>query len=148
MSTVLLNELLAISELMRRDMSRAFAGTALTESRVAVLWTLQSRGTSTQKDVADALGVSGKNVSVLVDALEGAGYVRRTAHPTDRRAVLLEMTESARRLMRTMENEHLELARTLVSAIAPGDVAAVERGVSAVAARLRHLVDEAEGASR
>ena len=143
MSTDLLNQLLAISELMRRDMARAFAGTPLTESRVAVLWTLRMLGASTQRDVATALGVSGKNVSLLVDALEATGYVNRATHPTDRRAVLLELTESANVMMATMEREHAELAETLVAAMAPGDVVATQRGVAAIAARLSELVEEA-----
>ena len=143
MSTDLLNQLLAISELMRRDMARAFAGTPLTESRVAVLWTLRMLGASTQRDVATALGVSGKNVSLLVDALEATGYVNRATHPTDRRAVLLELTESANVMMATMEREHAELAETLVAAVAPGDVVATQRGVAAIAARLSELVEEA-----
>lgn len=143
MSTELLNQFFAIGDLMRRDMARAFAGTPLTESRVAVLWTLRMSGASTQRDVAVALGVSGKNVSLLVDALESAGYVHRAKHPTDRRAVLLELTASANTLMATMEREHAQLAETLISAVSPDDVAALERGVTAIAARLRELVDEA-----
>lgn len=148
MSTDLLNQLLAISELMRRDMARAFAGTPLTESRVAVLWTLRMLGASTQRDVATALGVSGKNVSLLVDALEATGYVNRATHPTDRRAVLLELTESANVMMATMEREHAELAETLVAAVAPGDVVATQRGVAAIAARLSELVEEAATAEQ
>ena len=148
MSTDLLNQLLAISELMRRDMARAFAGTPLTESRVAVLWTLRMLGASTQRDVATALGVSGKNVSLLVDALEATGYVNRATHPTDRRAVLLELTESANVMMATMEREHAELAETLVAAVAPGDVVATQRGVAAIAARLSELVEEASTAEQ
>lgn len=143
MSVDLLNRLFAINELMRRDMARAFAGTTLTESRVAVLWTLRAAGASTQRDVAEALGVSGKNVSMLVDALEQGGYVRRAVHPTDRRAVLVELSASADEMMATMEREHSELATTLVSAIAPDDLPAVERGIEAIASRLQELVEEA-----
>lgn len=143
MSTDLLNQLFAINELMRRDMARAFAGTPLTESRVAVLWTLRMSGASTQRDIASALGVSGKNVSLLIDALENGGYVRRTAHPTDRRAVLVELTDSAEKFMATMEREHSELAATLVSEIPADERATVERGIATITAKLQHLVHDA-----
>lgn len=137
-----LNTLFAISELMQRDMNRSFAGTPLTEARVAVLWTLQMQGPSTQQSVAAALGVSAKNVSTLVDALEAAGYLRRAPHATDRRAFLLTLTDTAAVLMATMEREHGELAATLLAAVEPEDRPALERGIDAIAARLEALVTE------
>ncbi|CAH0149144.1 hypothetical protein SRABI121_01208 [Microbacterium sp. Bi121] len=48
-------------------------------------------------------------------------HVRRTPHPTDRRAVLVELTDSARETMATMQREHVELNETLLSAITPDD---------------------------
>jgi len=143
MSTDLLNQLFAINDLLRRDMARAFAGTPLTESRVAVLWTLRMSGASTQRDIAAELGVSGKNVSLLIDALEEGGYVHRAEHPTDRRAVLVELTDSAEKFMTTMEREHSELAATLVSEIPAGERATVENGIATIMAKLQQLVDDA-----
>lgn len=143
MSTALFNQLLAVSDLLQRDMARAFANTPLTESRVAVMWILQTNGPSTQREIANALHVSGKNVSLLVDALEKHDYVRREPHPDDRRAVLVTLTDSAVELMSTMQHEHAELAETLVSAVAPEDLASVERGIGAIVARLTELVNAA-----
>ena len=64
----------------------------------------------------------------------------RDRHPTDRRAVLVELTEAATATMARMQDEHAQLNETLLSAIDPADRAAVERGLSAVAAHLEHLV--------
>ena len=41
--------------------------------------------------LADELGLTPRNITDAVDALEGEGLVRRTAHPTDRRATLVEL---------------------------------------------------------
>lgn len=139
----ILDKLLAISELLQRDMTRAFAGTSLTEARVAVLWTVQLRGPSTQQAVADVLGVSARNVSGLVDALESSGHLRRTPHPTDRRAVIVALTPEATELMTTMQREHAELTASLLAAVRPDDLAPLERGIDAITARLAELVDEA-----
>ncbi len=38
------------------------------------------------------LGVTPRNVTALVDALEEDGLVERKPHPTDRRATVIEMT--------------------------------------------------------
>jgi DNA-binding MarR family transcriptional regulator len=42
--------------------------------------------------LGDALGVTARNVTTLVDALEGEQLVKRLGHPTDRRATLVELT--------------------------------------------------------
>ena len=41
------------------------------------------------------LGVTSASATVLVDRLVAAGHLRRSPHPTDRRRVTLELTESA-----------------------------------------------------
>ena len=44
-----------------------------------------------QKDLAEALGLTAASTSVLVDRLSRDGYVRRVAHPEDRRSVGIEV---------------------------------------------------------
>jgi DNA-binding MarR family transcriptional regulator len=44
--------------------------------------------------ISKQLIVSRAAVTGLLDSLEKRGYVRRTAHPTDRRMLLVEITES------------------------------------------------------
>ncbi|ROR90758.1 MarR family winged helix-turn-helix transcriptional regulator [Nocardioides aurantiacus] len=146
MSRGLFDTLLLVTHLLRQDMARAFDGTPLTEARVAVLWVLQTTGPSTQQQVAAALEVSARNVSALVDALEGSGHVVRTPHPTDRRAVLLELTPTAGELMARMQVEHAVAEAALREAVAPEDRAAFERGLDAVATRLQELVETERGA--
>lgn len=144
MDSPLLDRLLAIGDLLQRDMERAFAGTPLTPSRVAVLWTIHHQGPSTQRSVATALEVSAKNVSVLVDALAAADYVRRAAKPNDARAVLLELTPRGEALMTEMTQQHVELRAELAAVVGPEELAVVERGVDRILERLRTLTSEPE----
>lgn len=44
-----------------------------------------------QRDLAEALGLTAAATSVLVDRLSSDGYVRRIAHPEDRRSVAIEV---------------------------------------------------------
>jgi len=138
-----LDRLLEVSELFQKDMARAFAGTPLTPSRVRVLWDLAANGPSTQHELATRLEVSPRNVTGLVDALEAGGYVRRSPHPSDRRAIVVSLEASAQAFMATMQQEHAALTDELLAAVAPADRAALERGVTAIADRLRELVAEA-----
>lgn len=143
MTPLLLDRLLQIADLFQKDMARAFEGTGLTPARVHLLWMLQHAGPSTQRALAQLLEVSPRNITGLVDALEGSGHVRRTPHPTDRRAVLVELTADAARTMTRMQQEHDELNATLVAAVAPADRDTVERGVTAIATHLQALVADA-----
>ena len=147
MEPLFVDRLLLIADLFQRDMARAFDGTGLTTARVHLLWVLQHAGPSTQQALAQLCEVTPRNITGLVDALEKSGHVRRTPHPTDRRAVLVELTDTATETMARMQEEHAQLNETLLSVIAPADRAAVERGLSAVAAHLEHLVTTAASPS-
>jgi DNA-binding MarR family transcriptional regulator len=136
MRTSLVDKLLTVTNMFQQDMARAFAGTPLTESRVAVLWTLALSGPSTQQALSEALSVTPRNVSGLVDALEKHGYVQRIPHPSDRRAVLVTLTASGEAAMGQMKEEHAHLEAELRGAVAPEHLAALEQGIDAIIARL------------
>src|SRR6476661_3939701 len=83
-----------IGEYMRWLRTKAPAGGPST-SRLRLLESLHCEGAQKMSDLADALGVTPRNITALVDGLEEEGMVRRVAHPTDRRATLIELTTEA-----------------------------------------------------
>jgi DNA-binding MarR family transcriptional regulator len=83
-----------IGEYMRWLRTRAPAGGPST-SRLRLLESLHCEGAQKMSDLADALGVTPRNITALVDGLEEEGMVRRVAHPTDRRATMIELTKEA-----------------------------------------------------
>jgi DNA-binding MarR family transcriptional regulator len=145
-----LDRLLEISELFQKDMSRAFDGTGLTPARVHLLWELQHSGPASQHHLAARLEVSPRNITGLVDALEASGYVTRSPHPTDRRSTIVSLAASAQRMMHRMQQQHAELTAGLLRAVDPADRPALERGIDAIADRLRELIaaDEVSRAER
>jgi DNA-binding MarR family transcriptional regulator len=60
--------------------------------RLRVLEHLHCKGATTMRPLAEALGLSARNMTAVADSLEADGLVRRVAHPTDRRATILELT--------------------------------------------------------
>jgi DNA-binding MarR family transcriptional regulator len=64
-------------------------------SRLRLLESLHCEGAQKMNELAETLGVTPRNVTALVDGLEEEGMVRRTAHPTDRRVTLIELTDEA-----------------------------------------------------
>lgn len=65
----------------------------LTYPRLRVLEALHCQGPAKMKSMADALGLTARNMTAVADSLESEGLLRRVAHPSDRRATLLELTD-------------------------------------------------------
>jgi MarR family transcriptional regulator, organic hydroperoxide resistance regulator len=68
-------------------------GLGLTDMQVVHM--LQLYGPSTPGRLATGTGLSSGGVTVALDRLEKAGYVRRQPHPTDRRSLLVTLIPSA-----------------------------------------------------
>jgi DNA-binding MarR family transcriptional regulator len=76
----------------------ASEGFSITLPRHLVLRILHFAGGErlTLNDVRSELGVTSGTVTALVDGLEQDGLVVRVPHPTDRRAIILELTDKGR----------------------------------------------------
>jgi DNA-binding MarR family transcriptional regulator len=61
--------------------------------RLRVLEYLHCKGPTTMRPLAEGLGLSARNMTAVADSLEADGFLRRVAHPTDRRATILELTD-------------------------------------------------------
>jgi DNA-binding MarR family transcriptional regulator len=123
--------------LLGEDMHRALARDGLTESRAHLLWELDQRGPTTQRALATALGVSPRNVTGLVDALEATGFVRRAPHPQDRRATLVTFTEHGARIAAGLSRGKEELAGVLFDDMDPQRYACFVEGMREVLSALR-----------
>jgi DNA-binding MarR family transcriptional regulator len=63
--------------------------------RLRLLNVIHCHGPQKMADLAEALAVTPRNVTALVDALEAEGLIRRVPHSTDRRVTLVELTCSS-----------------------------------------------------
>ncbi|HET7479770.1 MAG TPA: MarR family transcriptional regulator [Rubrobacteraceae bacterium] len=78
----------------------------LTYARMRLLGALHCGGPQIMTSISDELGVTRRNITALVDAMEEEGLVRRQPHPTDRRATVIEMTERGSETANRMYDEH------------------------------------------
>lgn len=76
-----------------------------------------------QRRLSDAMRVTPRYVTNLVDALEASGWVSRRPHPSDRRATLVELTDRGFAVAGQMEKERGAAARELFGDIDPDDLA-------------------------
>ncbi|MGW9586707.1 MarR family winged helix-turn-helix transcriptional regulator [Microbacterium sp. NPDC055455] len=140
--TQLLDSLLAVSLVLDADQTRELERRGLTQPRTHLLWVLHHGGPATQAHLAEALGVTPRHVTTLVDALEATGFALRGPHPTDRRAVLVSLTERGRSTMQTMDAEHEALGAALVTGLDEESVRVATSVLDHVRSRLEALVAE------
>jgi DNA-binding MarR family transcriptional regulator len=109
----LLDRILELTVVLADDMERDLQQRGLTRSRTQVLWLVTERGPMTQRALADAIGVSPRNITGLVDGLVETGFVTREPHPDDRRATLVTLTDRGIAAGSDLRHAHAELARLL-----------------------------------
>lgn len=140
-----LSQLFLVTTLMSADMQRGLVERGLTQSRAQVLWILGDAERTTQRELAAELKVTPRNVTALVDALEGTGFVRRTAHPTDRRATVVVLTPKGQKSVTRLRSEVAEFADLLFGDLSERDLKIFRGILHGVAAKLTELEKKGSG---
>ena len=140
-----LSQLFLVTTLMSADMQRGLVERGLTQSRAQVLWILGDAERMTQRELAAELKVTPRNVTALVDALEGTGFVRRTAHPTDRRATVVVLTPKGQKSVARLRSEVAEFADLLFGDLSERDLKIFRGILHNVAEKLTELENKARG---
>ncbi len=141
----MLDRVLELVVLLNDDMTQAIEALDLTPSRTHLLWELGQRGPVTQRVLADALKVTPRAITGLVDALAAGGLVTREPHPSDRRATLVTLTAEGERLTGKLKRDHRTLARALFAQMSWREFDSFERGLADVITNLRaHLASTEE----
>ncbi|MGY1814696.1 MarR family transcriptional regulator [Blastococcus sp. SYSU D00820] len=135
-----LDHLLELTVVLGGDMTGSLAREGLTVPRATLLWVLRAHGPATQRALADALDVSARNVTGLVDALAETGFVVRSPHPTDRRATLVTLTGRGSAVVERMAREQRELAAALFGEMPDERFTVLAEGLGEVVGRLQALV--------
>jgi DNA-binding MarR family transcriptional regulator len=132
---------------LERDRMRAAVARAvgIGSTDLDALEHLEADGPLTQRDLGERLSLTSGAITMLVDRLEQVGWVLRRPHPSDRRYVVIELTqtaldaipqglatyhESIARLARSLRPEQREQAVSFLTAaaVAASDAAAEMSG--------------------
>ena len=140
-----LSQLFLVTTLMSADMQRGLAERGLTQTRAQVLWVLGETERMTQADLAAELKVTPRNVTTLIDALEETGFVRRTAHPTDRRATVIVLTPKGQKSVARLQSEVAEFAKLLFGNQSESDLKTFQAILHDVGTKLAELAKENGG---
>lgn len=116
----------------------------LTYARIKLLGVLSRKGPQIMSALSDELVVTPRSITALVDALEDSGLVKRRAHPTDRRATIIELTPQGIETCDTMNGQHTAAVSELFSVLSTADQRELLRILSLLGTELerRGFIDE------
>ncbi|GAB6898113.1 MarR family winged helix-turn-helix transcriptional regulator [Kineosporia succinea] len=136
-----LDKLLELVVLLNADMRRDFERRGLTAARTHALWVLAELGPSSQRALAQALGVTARNVTGIVDGLVETGFVTREPHPGDRRATLVTFTAKGSETVADLRKGQKVLAGQLFGDMPTGRFAEFVQGMDDVLTVIRRELD-------
>ena len=105
-------------------------------ARGRVVAALTVSGPVLMRALSEAVGVTPRTITGLIDALEKDGWVERRPHPTDRRATIVALTPAAEVAFAKLNQNYGQLSRDLVSGIPEADLHAALRVIEHISARL------------
>jgi DNA-binding MarR family transcriptional regulator len=91
----------------------------LTPPLFAVMIVLQASGPMTQSLLSDSVGIDRATMVRLVGALEQRGWVIRTAHPQDDRALLVQLTPAALPVLKKARSIEAQCQQVLLKDLSP-----------------------------
>jgi len=127
----------ALAQVVR--LHRAAAGellksTGLYTGQEVLMMQLWAAGVVRQADLINALGLDPSTVTKMLQRLQRTGNVTRTTDPADRRAVLVEATETSNVLRPEIEAAGKTLEERTVAGLDPAERAELHRLLEKVAA--------------
>lgn len=140
MDETALSRLFLVTVVLSDDMKRGLEKRGLTLARASALWEIAHRDAITQRELAEALKVTPRNVTTLIDGLEKTGFVERLTHPSDRRAVLLNLTPSGQAISERLKGETRTLAQTLFAGLSSEELEQFVGTLDLVISRLQQII--------
>lgn len=121
-----LNQAVRLLSLRHRARAAALlAPLGLHPGQEALLLELARTGPMIQAKLSEALSIEPPSVTLMTRKLEATGYVRRSPAPSDRRASVVELTDSGRELADRVKRLWCALAEETVTGLPAETVAAI-----------------------
>jgi DNA-binding MarR family transcriptional regulator len=116
---------------------RAFTDPRLSQAEAHVLAYLAAHAPCAINDLHHSFGHKRSTLTSLLDRLEDRGWIRRAAHPTSRRLVQIELTDSGRAVAERVSAAVSTLEARLVARAGQRDAAAYLRVIHALEEELQ-----------
>lgn len=132
-----LNQAIRLLSLRHRARAAALlAPLGLHPGQEALLLELARNGPMIQTRLSTALGIEPPSVTLMTRKLESAGHIRRTPAPSDRRASIVELTDSGTALADRVKALWRDLAEETVAGLPARTVAELPAVLRTLAANV------------
>ncbi|WED23937.1 MarR family transcriptional regulator [Vibrio sp. JC009] len=88
-------------------------------AQVHTIEVLGIHGALRMKELAQKLGITTGTLTVQIEKLVNAGVIERCAHPNDRRAIVVKLTEEGQKIHHHHNQLHLDLVQDLTRDLKP-----------------------------
>lgn len=126
--------LVRTSSLMQKLSDRFFSRFGLTDVQFNILMILKEHGSAglSQQELSEHLIVTKSNVVGLIDRLERAGFVRRVAHPSDRRFNQIVLTPKGEKLETKVEESYFKEVDKMMNVLGAAEKKAVIKAMERI----------------
>ncbi len=139
-SVSIANELRPLLLHLNRHLRRELLPLGVTAVQAALLHAIRTHPAAGVRKLAEREGVSPPRVTAALDRLEADGLVRRSRSATDRRRVVLEVTDAGLRVLRSARRRRTAWLSTRLDRLDDRD----RRAVAAALPGLRRLLEDEE----
>lgn len=101
-------KLMRATDSINNRLNKHHAEADLTVTQFGVLEALLHLGPLNQKSLGEKLLKSGGNITLVIDNLEKSGWVKRQQDPSDRRSMLIHLTDDGEEFISSYFPQHLE----------------------------------------
>jgi DNA-binding MarR family transcriptional regulator len=112
---------------------KAWARLDLTMPQLKVLMILNAREEATVGTLAETMGVSLSNMTGILDRLVAQGLVERIPSQSDRRSILIRLTENAREIFHKLNQSGYERFHSIIEKLTMEEREIVELGLNILA---------------
>lgn len=112
---------------LRRRFSEALTPWDLSPHQARALRVVAGHDGLRLSELAGSLRIAPRSATEVVDGLQQRGLVERAADPADRRAVVLRLTDTGRRVQREVDDARAADSSELFARLSPDDRAALAR---------------------
>ena len=113
------------ASLMKKQAAEFFRGQGLTDVQFNVMMLLVYQSTDqeglNQADLSRMMLVNRANITTLIDRMEKAGIVKRTAAPDDRRSNIIKITDKGKKLFKKVEPLYIRMVHKTMKSLRPED---------------------------
>lgn len=130
--------LVQVGRELNTETERRLAPLGLTAQQAALLLHA-SRGDSTPSLLKSRLGTDTAGMTRLLDRLQAKGLLRRVRHPSDRRSVVVELTDEGRALVPSLPPIFGKISHQVFEGFSPEEIEQVTEMLGRI---LRNLSEE------